>query len=140
MIVGLGADLVSLKRVQRIMEKFGDRFLEKILGAEELRALPPQVNCGCSGETNDPARPSVRTAYVAGRFAAKEATVKALGTGFAEGLTMPDVETLSLPSGQPRLVLRGRAALLAKRAGVRGFHVSISHERDMAMAVVLLEG
>jgi holo-[acyl-carrier protein] synthase len=132
MIVGLGADLVSLKRVQRILEKFGDRFLEKILGSGELRALP-------SGAFS-PARLSARTAYVAGRFAAKEAAAKALGTGFAGGLALPDVETLSLPSGQPRLLLHGRAALLAEKAGARVFHVSLSHERDMAMAVVLLEG
>jgi holo-[acyl-carrier protein] synthase len=133
MIVGLGTDLVSLKRVQRIMEKFGDRFPEKILGPEEIREMPPWTPCH---ERLHPAK----VTYVAGRFAAKEAAVKALGTGFAGGVGLPDVETLSLPSGQPRLFLRGRAALLAEEAGVRSIHVSLSHERDMAVAVVILEG
>lgn len=86
-----------------------------------------------------PSSPSGRAAYVAGRFAAKEAAVKALGTGFSEGVRLTDVEILSLESGKPELFLHGEAAVIARRLGVHAAHVSISHERDVAGAVVILE-
>ena len=125
MIQGTGFDLAALPRIQNMLEKYGERFLARLLTPKELAALP--------------APRAARVAYVAGRFAAKEAAVKALGTGFAQGVGMHDVEILSLASGRPELFLHGEAAAKARAMTVQKTHVSISHERDMAGAVVILE-
>lgn len=126
MILGLGLDLVSLPRMERSLERFGHRLLCRVLTDDERVALP--------------AAPGPRTAYVAARFAAKEATVKALGTGFAAGVGPLDVEVLSLPSGKPEVRLRGAAARRAGELGAGSVHISLTHERDTAAAVVILEG
>ena len=125
MILGLGLDLVSLPRMERSLERFGDRLLERVLTPVERAALP-----AASGP---------RTAYVAARFAAKEAAVKALGTGFAAGVGPRDVEVVSLPSGKPELRLHGAAARRAGELGAASVHISLTHERDAAAAVVILE-
>lgn len=125
MIQGTGFDLAALPRIRTLLERYGERFLCRVLTERERAALP--------------AAPSGRTAYVAGRFAAKEAAVKALGTGFTQGIGMHDVEILSLPSGKPELVLHGTAAVRAEDMGIRVVHVSISHEREVAGAMVILE-
>jgi len=83
---------------------------------------------------NDPAP------FVAARFAAKEACAKALGTGFANGVTMKSIEVRSLPSGAPTLLLSGRAQELANAMGAERLHLSLTHGRDVAAAVVILEG
>ena len=124
MIVGLGIDMTELARIRAAHARFGRRFLEKFLAPGELAALAPH--------------PPI--AFLAGRFAAKEAAVKALGTGFAEGISMLDVEVLRRPSGQPELRLSGSAARRAEALGVKSMHLSLSHERDIAGAVVVLEG
>ena len=125
MIIAVGMDLASLDRVNKGLLRFGEHFCRRIL-TEDERALIP-------------AAPNARTAFVAGRFAAKEAAVKALGTGFSGGISMQDVEILRLPSGQPELHLHGAAAKKAEEMGVRHLHISLSHERDVAGAVVILE-
>ena len=125
MIVGTGFDLTSLPRIRSSMERFGEHFLHRVLTPEERSSMP----------SSGPAC----IAYVAGRFAAKEAAVKALGTGFAQGVGLQDVEILSLPSGRPELRLHGTALTIAQSLGARTWHVSISHERDMAGAMVILE-
>jgi holo-[acyl-carrier protein] synthase len=79
-----------------------------------------------------------REEYLAGRFAVKEATLKALGVGLARNLRLTEIETVSLSSGAPRLTLRGKVSELAKRIGVRQVRVSISHERGFAVAFVVL--
>ena len=79
-----------------------------------------------------------REEYLAGRFAVKEATLKALGVGLARNLRLTEIETVSLSSGAPRLTLRGKVSELAKRIGVRHVRVSISHERGFAVAFVML--
>lgn len=126
MIIGLGMDLASLSRVERCLERFGEHFCRRVLTEAECGLLPEA--------------PGARAAYVAGRFAAKEAAVKALGTGFAEGISMRDVEVLRLPSGRPELRLSGAAARRAESLGVKSMHLSLSHEREVAGAVVVLEG
>ena len=122
MIQGTGFDLAALPRIRRLLELYGERFVRRVLTDREREKLP--------------SAPPDRTAYMAGRFAAKEAAVKALGTGFSGGIGMHDVEILSTGSGSPRLLLH---AVQAKRLGITALHVSISHERDMAGAVVILE-
>ena len=122
MIVGMGIDIVELARIEKSLGRFGLRFAEKILGPEELAGMPDHpLN------------------YVAGRFAAKEAAVKALGTGFSNGLGLLDVEVLRGPAGQPLLYLHGPARQRAEALGMRAAHVSISHDRSAAVAVVVLE-
>ena len=123
MIIGLGSDLVDISRIAGVHQRFGARFARRFLAAEELALLPPQP-----------------TAWLAGRFAAKEAAAKALGTGFRDGVEWRDILALPNQLGKPELVLRGEAAALAARMGVRKCHVSISHERQMALAVAILEG
>ena len=122
MIIGLGLDVTELPRIARMYEKYGDIFLRKLLTPNEQTHVP-----------------SAPVPFLPGRFAAKEAAVKALGTGFAQGVGMHDVEILSLASGRPELFLHGEAAAKARAMTVQKTHVSISHERDMAGAVVILE-
>ena len=122
MIVGMGIDIVELARIEKSLGRFGLRFAEKILGPKELAGMPGHpLN------------------YVAGRFAAKEAAVKALGTGFRNGLGLLDVEVLRGPAGQPLLHLHGAARERATALGMRAAHISISHDRNAAVAVVVLE-
>lgn len=83
--------------------------------------------------------PECPAAYLAGRFAAKEATVKALGTGFSNGLGLQHIEVLRGPLGQPLLRLHGPALERARALGVTAAHISISHDRHAAIAVVVLE-
>lgn len=128
-IIGIGLDLVEVARVERALHRFGGRFLDRIMDEEERRAVP-----------GDPAAPSSRTiAHVAARFAAKEAAVKALGTGFAEGIGPRDVAVRSLPSGKPKLALSGAARRRAEALGAKRWHLTLTHTRDNAAAVVILE-
>lgn len=125
MVIGLGIDLVELSRIRTALERFGRKFAAKICTEAEfevLNSLPDPVP------------------YLAALFASKEATVKALGTGFRQGIYLHNMEILHLPSGQPELFLLGRAAERAASLGVDRPHVSITHERSMAAAVVILEG
>lgn len=125
MIRGLGIDIVETERIRRALTRFGTRFLDKILTPDEQR----DVHAG--------GHPSV--AGVAARFAAKEAAVKALGTGFAQGIGPLHAEVRRLPSGQPALVLHGPAHARAREMGVTHCHLSLTHTRANAAAVVVLE-
>jgi holo-[acyl-carrier protein] synthase len=124
MILGMGLDVAELDRIRESMERFGARFAKRLLTEAETEAMP-------KGDA---------TAFVAARFAAKEACAKALGTGFAEGVTMHNIEVRSLPSGAPTLLLSGRARELAEAMGANRLHLSLTHGRDVAAAVVILEG
>ncbi|GAB6058377.1 holo-[acyl-carrier-protein] synthase [Desulfonatronum parangueonense] len=121
-ILGLGLDVVELERIRRIWDRFGRGFARRILTEQELLHLP-----------------NLAVPYLASRFAAKEAGVKALGTGFSQGITFQQVEIVALPSGQPTLVLHAHAATQAQRLGATRTHVSLTHGRDTAAAVVILE-
>lgn len=123
MIVGLGLDVVELERVEATLKRFGERFTRRILTPAEQEAMP--------GGRAVP--------YLAARFAAKEAASKALGTGIASGVGFHDMEILRLPSGQPELRLSGGAALRLRALGGARAHVSLTHGRDTAAAVVVLE-
>ena len=123
MIVGLGIDLAELARIRAAHARFGRRFLEKFLAPGELATLAPEP------------RPS----FLAGRFAAKEAAAKALGTGFSQGVSPCQIEVVPQPTGATELLFHGAAATRATRLGMRTAHLSISHERSHAVAVVVLE-
>ncbi len=122
MIVGLGIDIAEMARLAKVYEKFGRRFLEKFLTPTELASLPAQP-----------------LPYIAGRFAAKEAAVKALGTGFSRGVGPRQIETGRNALGEPQLRFLDQALARAQRLGVRHSRLSISHERSVAVAVVILE-
>ncbi len=124
MIVGLGIDMTELARIRAAHARFGRRFLEKFLAPGELAALAPH--------------PPI--AFLAGRFAAKEAASKALGTGFRQGVGPCQIEVLPLPAGGTDLIFHGGASERARLLGTRAAHLSISHERSHAVAVVVLEG
>jgi len=122
-ILGLGIDLVELARIESALDRFGERFLARILTPAEQAALPP--------------RPVARAA---GLFAAKEAAVKALGTGFSQGIGFKHLQILPDALGRPTLTLAGPALARAQALGATIWHVSITHERATAAAVVVIEG
>ena len=125
MILGIGTDIAHIHRLEAALGRRGARFAERLLGPRELERL---------GQAPRPA------AYLAKRFAAKEAFVKALGTGLRQGMRWTDIEVVNDALGRPSLVLSGKARELANAAGVSGIHLSLSDEQDLAVAFVVLEG
>ena len=123
MIVGTGIDVVEISRIEQAMERFGERFLSRVLTAKEQERMPR----------------AGKAAYVAARFAAKEAALKALGTGMSQGISLVDAEVDNLPSGQPQLMLYGAARERANSLGVVRSHISLTHSRISAAAVVVFE-
>ena len=123
-VLGLGVDLCEVPRVERAVSRHGDRFLSRVFRGGELRR--PRSSPGFAE-------------HAAGLFAAKEAAMKALGTGL-RGVAFREVAITRVPGGPPRLALYGRAAARAAALGVAAAHVTITHTREMAAAVVLLLG
>jgi holo-[acyl-carrier protein] synthase len=123
-MVRIGVDMVEIGRLARIVQK-SPTFAKQTFSRTEL---------GAAGRLPERRREE----YLAGRFAVKEAALKALGVGLARNLRLTEIETVTLSSGAPRLALRGKVSELAKRGGVREIHVSISHERRFAVAFVML--
>lgn len=119
LIGGIGVDLVSIPRIEKILSRHRDRFLGRVLGAREKEEL--QIR-------NFPA------ASLAARFAAKEAVLKALGCGIGPA-ALHEVEIISCPGRQPEVRLLGSAALLAAEKGITGIAVSMTHEPPFACAV-----
>ena len=124
MILGTGIDIVEIDRVSRSIERFGDRFLQRIFTAGEIAY--------CSRKKN------AAESYAA-RFAAKEAGAKALGTGIQHGVSWQELEVRREPGGRPTLHLRGRAGQIASQMGVRRVSLSLTHSTNLAMASVHLE-
>lgn len=111
-----------MKRVGEAYERFGDKFLAKILTEAEIRYVLSE--------------PPHTVTRLAGRFAAKEAVSKTLGTGW-RGVNWKEVEIVRMPSGEPTIRLHARAQAIAERRGLAEWQVSISHEREFAVAMVL---
>ena len=124
MIVGVGLDLADVARLGALRRRWGERLLRRVYTDAELEA------CLGRGDADD---------ALAARFAAKEAAMKALGTGWSGGVTWRDVEVVSRRGTAPTLRLTGEAAALAARLGVQGVHLSLSHDKGVAAAVVILE-
>jgi len=122
-ILGLGMDLCEIDRIQRLLENDRDRFVRRIYTQGEAAY--------CAARRKPPA-------HFAARFAAKEAFLKALGKGWRLGWTQ--VEVVRGSSGKPDLFLTGKAAEAAARRGVRRIHLALTHTRETAAAVVVLEG
>ena len=123
MALSVGVDLVELDRIERVLERYGVRFLERVYTPDELRLYRERIP------------------ELAARFAAKEAVSKALGVGLrylsSQGIGWQDVEVLSDPLGKPVVRLSGRAQELAKEQGLHQWAVSLSHSREQAVAFVV---
>lgn len=125
-IVGHGVDLTEVARIERMVADQGQRFLER---------------CFTEGERAYADRSAKRRfEHLAARFAAKEAAMKALGTGWANGVGWTDLEIVNGPEGAPSLRVHGRAADLASERGITVWHVSLTHTGSTAMASVIAEG
>ena len=124
MITGIGIDVIQNERIRDSIQRFGDRFLNRIYTEGEMEYCK---KC---------AQPEI---HYAARFAAKEAAFKALGTGWAAGVKWKDVEVVRLSSGKPELHLYGEALAHATDAGAKHFYVSLTHDQLVSCAVVILE-
>ena len=124
MIYGIGVDVLEPDRVARLLEKYGERFARRVLTDQEWPAYQ---------RTRRP------TLYVANRFAAKEAFSKAMGTGFRYPVTLGQIVILQNRLGKPELSFRPDLQRLVESEGIVGWHVTISDEKSVACAVVVLE-
>ena len=124
MIVGMGTDLIEVDRVREAIERHGQRFIDRIFTPGEIAYVDGSAN---------------RYERYAARFAAKEAGMKAIGTGWRRGVRWQDFEVANLPSGKPTLLLHGVAATFASKLQVRSTALSLTHTAKHAMAVVILE-
>jgi holo-[acyl-carrier protein] synthase len=124
MIVGTGVDLAEVPRIRAAIARFGAKFVERIFTPAEIAYVERKAN---------------RFERYAARFAAKEAGMKAIGTGWRRGVTWQDFEVANLPSGRPTLKLHGVAARVAEKLGVRGISLSLTHTAELGMAHVILE-
>ena len=124
MILGIGSDITDVRRIAKVIERHGSRFLERVFTPEEIRY--------CESKANKAER-------YAGRFAAKEAAMKAIGTGWNRGVTWQDVEVQRLSGGRPTIAFHNKAAEFFHKLGAVRAHLSITHTADSAMAQVILE-
>lgn len=124
MIVGNGIDLAEVDRIRQSIERHGARFLDRIYTPAERAYVERKAN---------------RYERYAARFAAKEAGMKAIGTGWRRGVRWQDFEVANLPSGRPTLALHGVAAEIARQLGVKSIALSLTHTAQFGMAFVILE-
>ena len=122
MIVGLGTDIVEVERIGRMIERHGDSFVNRIFTPGEI------AYCQQRKFSAEP---------FAGRWAAKEAVMKVLGTGFVQGTHFQEIEVVTEESGRPRVVLHGSTADLAKQLGIDEMLVTMSHCREYATATAI---
>jgi holo-[acyl-carrier protein] synthase len=125
MIVGTGVDIAEVPRIAASVERFGNRFLTRVFTQNELKY--------CLSKANAAER-------LAARFAAKEAGMKAIGTGLHFGVTWQNVEVVRAPGGRPGIRFSGKAAEFAAQLGCKNVHLSITHTKEQALAFVVLEG
>jgi holo-[acyl-carrier protein] synthase len=124
-IAGTGLDVAEVDRIRTAIERFGRRFIERVYTPAEIAYVERKAN---------------RFERYAARFAAKEAGMKAIGTGWRHGVRWRDLEVANLPSGKPTLLLHGAAAQFAERLGVKSVSLSITHTAAVAVAFVIMEG
>ena len=116
----IGVDIVEIDRIDQAMQRFGDRFLHRVYTEPEIALCQAKAN------------------RLAVRFAAKEAVMKALGTG-GKGVSWREIEVLAKPTGEPQIRLYGKAKITASSLGLSEFAVSLSHSREYAVATVIAE-
>jgi len=125
MIVGTGIDITEVPRIREAIQRHGERFLQRIFTEGEIQYCESKVN---------------RVERYAARFAAKEAGMKAIGTGWNHGVRWRDIEVARKPGGRPTLLLHGKAAEFAAKLGATNVALSLTHTAEQAMAQVILEG
>jgi holo-[acyl-carrier protein] synthase len=123
-VIGIGTDLIEIERIEHSLERFGERFLERVYTPGEIAYCQRKKNAAES---------------FAARFAAKEAGAKALGTGISRGVSWREFEVRRMPGQRPELHLSGRAAEIAEGLGIRRMSLSLSHSRTVSIAVVVAE-
>jgi holo-[acyl-carrier protein] synthase len=124
MIVGTGIDIAEVPRIGQAIERFGERFLQRIFTAGEIRYCDSKAN---------------RVERYAARFAAKEAAMKALGTGWNHGVRWRDCEVVRAPGGRPTMTFHGKAGEFAAKMGVKNIALSLTHTTEEAIAQLILE-
>ena len=125
MIVSIGSDLAQIARMEAALERRGQRMLDRLFTPAE------QAYCE---------RKKERATHYAGRYAAKEAVMKVLGTGWRRGVRWIDIEVVRESSGAPRIALHGESARIAARLGIARIHLTITHDAGLAMAFAVAEG
>jgi holo-[acyl-carrier protein] synthase len=124
MIVGTGIDIAEVDRIANSIQRFGRRFLERVFTPDEILYCESKAN---------------KVERYAARFAAKEAAMKAIGTGWNYGVAWRDVEVRRAPRGRPTIEFHNKAGEFFRRIGAARAHLSITHTKDSAMAQVILE-
>jgi holo-[acyl-carrier protein] synthase len=124
MIVGTGIDIAEVPRIRETIARHGERFLTRVFTEGEIQYCESKAN---------------RVERYAARFAAKEAGMKAIGTGWNHGVRWRDIEVSRQPGGRPTLLLHGKAAEFAAQLGARNIALSLTHTAQQAMAQVILE-
>ena len=124
MIVGTGIDIAEVPRIADSIKRFGDRFIQRVFTDGEIRYCDSKAN---------------RFERYAARFAAKEAAMKALGTGWNHGVRWRDVEVAREPGRRPTIKFHGKAAEFAARLNTKNISLSITHTPEQALASVILE-
>jgi len=125
MIIGTGVDLAEVDRIREASERYGERFLQRVFTPAEIAYASRKAN---------------KYERFAARFAAKEAGMKAIGTGWRGGVRWQDFEVVNEPSGRPTLRFHGVARQVAERLGVKSVQLSLTHTAALALAHVILEG
>ena len=124
MIVGTGIDIAEVPRIREVIARHGERFLKRVFTEGEIQYCESKAN---------------RVERYAARFAAKEAGMKAIGTGWNHGVRWRDIEVARKPGGRPTLLLHGKAAEFAAKLGATNIALSLTHTAEEAMAQVILE-
>ena len=124
-VLGIGTDITECLRIARMIDRHGELFIGRVYTPEEIRYCQSRKQA---------------TQHFTGRWAAKEAVLKALGTGWTRGISWRDIEVLNEPGGKPVVILRDGARKVAKSLGIVKMHISISHCRSHAVAYALAVG
>lgn len=124
MIYGIGTDLVDVKRLEKILQRWGERFAERVYSQNEITYCQTK------------ACPAI---HYAARFAAKESFLKSLGIGLGMGVALKDVEVINNTQGSPQLHMNEKIRGILEKLGITAVHVSMTHTREHAQAMVVLE-
>lgn len=124
MVCGIGVDIVRISRFEMVLKRWEKRFRERVFTEKEVTSSLNKFHSAAS---------------LAARFAAKEAFMKSLGTGWKDGVRWKDIEVITDPSGRPEICLHGKVKDLFENRGLRQSHLSLSHEGDYSVAMVVLE-
>lgn len=125
MIIGIGIDLIEVPRFERVMERYGERFIHRLFTPGEIAYCQPKARAA---------------EHFAARFSAKEAALKALGTGKSRGIRWTDVEVTRLPGQAPRIQFHGQALKRFEALGAKQAVLTMTHTAHSAMAQVIIEG